>query len=127
MTPTRRRPGRKPAAALATPVAFGVAVPRQKPPAELTGEECEIFYMVTDGMPADWFGSASLPCLMQLCRHGIQSRRIAELIEKAAGDRATTLDDYERLLRLQRAESATIAALSAKLRINPASLRNDRG
>jgi len=102
-------------------------MPRISPPVELSGEEREIFHMVTEGMPADWFGSAALPLLMQLCRHSIQARRVAELVEKAAGDRETTLDYYEQLLRLQRSESAAIASLSAKLRINPASLRNDRG
>src|SRR5215471_19084035 len=91
MQPTRRQRGRKGAAALATAAAFGLTMPRIPPPVELSGEECEIFHMITEGMPADWFGSASLPLLMQLCRHSIQARRVAELVEKAAGDRETTL------------------------------------
>lgn len=127
MTPTRRRPGRKSAADLMTPAAFGLTVPRQKPPPELTGEECEIFYMVTAAMPADWLSTASLPLLMQLCRHSIQARRLSELVEHAAGNRETELTYYASLLQLQRGESAAIGSLSSKLRLNPAALRNDRG
>ena len=127
MTPTRKQRGRKSAAARAIPAAFGVTVPRQKAPTELTGEECEIFYMITDGMPADWISTASLPLVMQLCRHSIQARRLAELLEKLAGDPETLLDTYENLLKLQRAESAIISTLSGKLRISPSALRNDRG
>ena len=127
MALTRKRPGRKSAAARAIPATFGVTVPRHKAPVELTGEECEIFYMLTDGMPADWISTASLPLVMQLCRHSIQARRLAELLEKLAGDPDTLMSTYENLLKLQRAESAIISTLSGKLRISPSALRNDRG
>jgi hypothetical protein len=78
-------------------------------------------------MPADWVSPAATPLLVQLCRHAVQARRVAELIERAAGNRDTRLPYYESLLKLQRAESAMISTLSGKLRINPAALRNDRG
>lgn len=127
MTITRRQRGRKSAAALSTAVTFPIAIPRLPPPAELTGEECETWVAVTDAMPADWFSPAAVPLLVQLCRHTTQARRIAELIERAAGDRETELSYYADLLRMQRTESAAIASLSTKLRISPAALRNDRG
>jgi hypothetical protein len=97
------------------------------PPVELTGEEKETWALVINSLPADWIGEAATPLLVQLARHVTQARRVAELIEKAAGDRGTALAYYESLLRLQRAESAAIGSLSTKLRINPAALRNDRG
>jgi hypothetical protein len=37
------------------------------------------------------------------------------------------MDYYQKLLALQRAESAAIGSLSSKLRLTPSSLRNDRG
>lgn len=97
------------------------------PPIELDGEQKEVWVAVTDAMPADWFGEGAVPLLVQLCRHTVQARRIAELIEQAAGNRETRLDYYDSLLRLQARETAALASLSTKLRLGPASLRNDRG
>ena len=76
---------------------------------------------------AEWFTSATVPLLAQLARHIVQARRIAELIEKAVGQKDTDLGYYVELLKQQRAESQVIATLTTKLRLTPQSRRTDRG
>jgi hypothetical protein len=127
MVTNGRRPGRKSAAALATPAVFPVTIPRLPPPPELDFEQKEFWALITSAVPADWFSAAAVPLLMQLCRHCTQARRLGELLERVAGNRKTELSYYESLLRLQRAESAAIGSLSTKLRLSPSTLRNDRG
>ena len=127
MAITRKQRGRKSAAALATSAAFPLTLPRLPPPVELDGEQKETWVLVTNAMPADWFGPGATPLLVQLCRHTVQARRIAELIEKAAGNPETNLSFYQDLLALQARETAAICSLSTKLRLSPSTLRSDRG
>jgi hypothetical protein len=127
MAITKRQRGRKSAAALATRAQFPLTLPRLQPPVELTGEEKEIWTLVVNDLPADWISPAATPLLVQLCRHCVQARRIAELVEQAAGNRETVLSYYQNLLGLQARESAAITSLSTKLRLGPSSIRNNRG
>lgn len=102
-------------------------VERPTAPHDLTDEEVEVWSAVVNRMPADWFGAETLPLLSQYCRHVIQGRRVAELIEKATGNQTLSLEDYERLLRMQARESSAISSLAVKMRISHSATRNDRG
>ncbi len=102
-------------------------VERPKAPADLIDEEVEIWAAVVNRMPADWFGDETLPLLSQYCRHVIQARRIAELIEKATADPKLHIADYERILRMQARESGAIAQLATKMRISQQATTNHRG
>lgn len=102
-------------------------VPRQPAPHDLTDEETEVWASVVNSEAADWFTPSSAPLLTQYCRHVIQSRRIAELIEKATSDPALDVKDYQRLLDMQRGESAALGTLAQKMRISPHSQTNHRG
>lgn len=130
-----KKRGRISAAALsiATPAPVEV-VPRQRAPHDLIDEECEVWAAVVNNEPADWFSPSTVPLLAQYCRHVVQSRRIAELIEQATGhiDRKTrqptlTVEDYDRLLKMQERESRAIASLATKMRIAQQSTTNHRG
>lgn len=123
---TRRKRGRPSAGDLST-IAPLPAMPRLPRPPELAGEEAEEWLALVNAHPADWFGPGARPALVQLCRHIVQARRIAELIEAAVGKPDTELGYYTKLLEQQRAETQAIARLGAALRLNPQSLRNDRG
>jgi hypothetical protein len=100
---------------------------RQPLPAELSGEESETYLALVNSHEASWFPAGSVPLLVQLCRHVTQARRVAELIEGAVGKPETTIDYYEKLLRMQRIETGAITSLCTKLRLSPQALRNDRG
>ena len=100
---------------------------RQSAPHDLTDEETEVWARIINTEAADWFTPSNMDLLAQYCRHVIQSRRIAELIEKATSDPQLEIRDYQRLLEMQRGESAALGMLAQKMRISPHSQTNHRG
>lgn len=109
-----------------------IAVPiqvieRQRPPHDLTDEEVEIWAAVVSAEPADWFSPSTVPLLAQYCRHVIQAKRIAVLIERGTSDPDLDVKDWERLLKMQERESRMIASLATKMRISQQSTTNHRG
>jgi hypothetical protein len=100
---------------------------RMLAPHDLTDEEVEIWRSVVDAFPADWFSGATVPLLTQYCRHAVQARRIAQLIEKATSDPTLKIEDWNNLLRMQKHESDALCALATKMRITQQSIINHRG
>lgn len=97
-------------------------------PHDLVDEEVEVWASVVGSMPADWFKPENMPLLTQYCRHVVRARHIAEWIEQATGiPGQLSVKDYDRLLRMQVRESATMGSLAAKMRISQSAIRNDRG
>lgn len=126
----KRKRGRPSAASLMTlanPADALEIVERQKPPHDLTDEEIEVWHAVVSTMPADWFDRATVPILGQYCRHVVQARRLAELIENATSDPGLCIKDYDRLLKMQQRESGAITSLATKMRITQQSTTNHRG
>ena len=113
--------GRKSAAELATAPLITIE-PRPVAPSELVDEEATEWEKIVARMPASWFTKECHPLLIQLCRHIIAARRLAQLIEQAAhGDEDFQVEYYMRLLRAQTGQTAVIASVSTKLRITPQS------
>lgn len=120
--------GRKSAASLEVATISAVDTPpRQRPPHELTDEETEVWAAVVSSEAADWFTPATVPLLAQYCRHVVQAKRVAELIERATGDPQLDFRDYDKLLAMQERESRAIASLATKLRVAQQSTTNHRG
>ena len=119
--------GRPSAASLEITASPIEAVPRQRAPHELNDEETEIWFAVVNSQPADWFDAATVPLLTQYCRHVIQARRVAELIEKATSDPELSIKDYDRLLKMEQRESAAISSLATKMRVSQQATTNHRG
>src|SRR4051812_31613878 len=96
-------------------------IERPKCPHDLNDEESEVWFTVINRLPADWFPEETHPILSQYCRAVIQARRVAELIERATGDidpetkePTLTIGAYDRLLKMQVRQSASIAMLATK-------------
>jgi hypothetical protein len=102
-------------------------IERPRPPFDLHDEECVVWAEVVNSMPSDWFTPGSAPLLTQYCRHTVQSRRIAAMIEKATGDPELELIDHARLLRMQAVETNTLALLATKLRLSQQSIKKGTG
>ena len=100
---------------------------RQRAPHDLSDEECEVWSAVVASEPANWFTISTRPLLAQFCRHTIQARRVAELLERALSDKNLSISDYNKLLTMQDRESRAIATLGTKMRINQQSTLNHRG
>jgi hypothetical protein len=118
--------GRRSSADLVAPRPIS-AYPRQPLPPELSGDEAEVFLDIVNTEEAAWFTRANLPLLVQYCRHIVQARRIAELIEACVGRRETELPYYLSLLAAQQRETAAIATLSVKMRVAQQSTRTKNG
>lgn len=102
-------------------------VERPDPPEALTDEQALVWRAVVDSHPADWFTASALPILVQYCRHVVQARRVALLIEQAEADEDIDVDQYNKLLTMQDRESKAIAGTATKLRMTPQATANWRG
>jgi hypothetical protein len=109
--------GRKSAAELS--VIHGVPQ-RPDPPEELTTEQAEEWREIVASLPADWFKRETWPLLLQYCRHIVNARRIARLIEAAQdmdmGDR-TALMRLNRLLSTQERQTGALVSLGTRMRL----------
>ncbi len=113
--------GRKSAAELAIAPLITIE-PRPVAPSDLVDEEAAEWEKIVSRMPAIWFTKETHPLLVQLCRHIIASRRLAQLIHQAAhGDEDFQVEYYMRLLRALACQTGVIASVSTKLRITPQS------
>lgn len=120
--------GRPSAAALEiAPVGRIETIPRQTAPHDLNDEETEVWAAVVNSLPADWFTPDTVPLLSQYCREVVQARRVAELIERATSDPELSIKDYDRLLKMQARQSATIRSLATSMRISQQATTNHRG
>lgn len=71
---------------------------------------------------AHLYTEASQPILIQLCRHVVNSNRIDREIHRVRDPKLLI-----QLSRAQRDESAAIASLSTKIRLNPSAIADHRG
>ena len=111
-----------------------LAVEPLEAPPDLTKEETAIWWAVVNNKDADWFSPMTAPLLAQYCRHAVQARRIAELINHATSEidpktkiPTLTVKEYDRLLRMQQRESALLKSLATAMRISQQATINTRG
>lgn len=96
------------------------AISRPGPPDHLTDEQAAEWQNIVNRMPADWFPRETHGMLAAYCRHVVESRRVATLIESVmAGEQGDRwLEDYDRLLKMQERESRAVSALARGMRIS---------
>lgn len=118
-TVTKRR-GRKSAGDLVAESTIAGAVMRMKrpdPPSELTPEQAEVWVSVVSTFAADYFRTEMHPILVQYCRHVVQARRVAQLIQAMESRDELDIDAYQKLLKMQDTESRCIASMGTKMRL----------
>ena len=119
--------GRVSEAALATRAETIERSPRIPPPHDLNDEETEVYVSIINSEQADWFSPSTIPLLAQYCRHVIQPRRIAEMLEKVTAPKNFDVKMYSKLLSLQSRQSIILAVLATKMRISQQSTLNQNG
>lgn len=111
--------GRKSAGklAVANPVE---ALPRHAPPESLRAVEAEIWLMVTNALPADWFGRDQLPLLLAYCKHSARAQLLDEQID-AFEPKWLKQDEglrrYDKLLAMRERETRQITSLARSMRL----------
>ena len=101
------------------------AIQRPDAPYNLTDTEAEEWRAIVNSMPAEHFARVHYPMLVQLCRHIVQSNRIAQLIEQCCAKKkgkTFDVDEYDALLGQQSRESSAIIRLQRSMRLTQQSL-----
>jgi hypothetical protein len=109
--------GRKSMADLAiTPTSLG-PVMRPDAPYDVTTEEAEEWWAITNRMPAEWFPRETHALLTNFCRHVVTARRISQLISVTETAEHLDIEMYDRLLRMRERESRAASSLATRLRM----------
>ena len=90
---------------------------RPKPPLDLTPVQSDEWVDIVNALPADWFSPENFPLLAQYCRHTVEARRVAQLIDQECSSEKLDIEYYEILLRLQRQETIALKTLAASMRL----------
>jgi len=90
---------------------------RPEPPSELTDEQAAEWLAVVERLPADWFQRETHGMLAQYCRHVVDARRVAQLIESACGSDEFDVNEYDRLLKMQEREGRALSSLATRMRM----------
>ena len=96
------------------------AIRRHAPPESLSDLETEIWVMVVDALPAEWFGRDQLPLLLAYCKHSARAQILDREID-AFNPQWLKDDDglkrYDKLLAMRDRESKQITSLARSMRI----------
>ena len=91
---------------------------RPAPPDDLTEQQAEEWRAIVARCPADWFPRETYALLGQYCRHVVSARWLGKLLDQFEREPNVKLDEYERVSKLVRAESAILASLATKMRLS---------
>ncbi len=115
-----KQPGRKSTAQLEVVGRAKVVekIDRPKPPREMNTEQGEVWSPIVDALPPEWFPPETHQSLVSYCRHVVQARRIAELIDaEVEGGDDFDLRRYDKLLAMQERESRAMSSLATRMRL----------
>jgi hypothetical protein len=93
---------------------------RPIPPDDLTERQADEWRRIVGRLPADWFPAETWPLLAAYCRHIVQARRIADLVNSFQPTWAGEDGGLERLNllgKMQDREHRAMANLATKLRL----------
>ena len=100
-------------------------ITRPDAPYDLSDAAAEQWRTIVASMPAEHFAPSHYPMLTQLCRHKVESNRIAQLIEQCCEKKkgkTFNLNEYKLLTKMQKGESAEINRLMRSMRLTHQSL-----
>jgi hypothetical protein len=109
--------GRPSIASLIVPDSPTEIIQRPDAPYDLTDEQAEEWRAIVGTMDLGHFMRGNYPLLAQLCRHIVNARRIAQLIEQCVKEEEFDRKEYGILLQLEATESAAIMRLSCSMRL----------
>jgi hypothetical protein len=93
---------------------------RPPPPDDLTEPQAVEWRRIVARMPGDWFPAETWPILAALCRHIVQARMLADLVNQfrpAWAAEEGGLERLDRLLKMLDREHHAICRMSTKLRL----------
>ncbi len=92
-------------------------IERPKPPLDLTPAQSDEWVVIVNVLPADWFSPENHPLLAQYCRHIVNARHTAQLIDQECSSPEMDIRQYLELLGAQHKQTAALKALAASMRL----------
>ena len=92
-------------------------IQRPDAPYDLTDEQAEEWRAIVGTMDPGHFMRGNYPLLAQLCRHIVNARRLAQLIEQCAKQKKLNRVEFASLLAMQAVESSAIIRLCRSMRL----------
>ena len=92
-------------------------IERPEPPLDLTPAQSDEWTTITSALPADWFSPENYPLLAQYCRHIVNARHTAQLIDQECSGEALNVNLYLDLLAAQHKQTTALKALAASMRL----------
>ena len=93
-------------------------IDRPSPPLHMTPDQTDEWVAVANSMPADWFTRETHSLLEQWCRHTVDARRIAFLIDQEMSSKEIDVHSLDKLLAMQARETSSMKALASAMRIS---------
>lgn len=109
--------GRQSAAELAVVQNVTEIVPRPVAPDDLTDEQAAEWDAIVARLPADWFPRETHGLLKQYCRHAVEARRIAQLVDQLCAGEDFDVMAYDKLLQMQEREGRAMSSLATRMRL----------
>ena len=92
-------------------------IERPEPPLDLTPAQSDEWTTITSALPADWFSPENYPLLAQYCRHIVNARHTAQLIDQECSGNEMDGKLYLDLLAAQHKQTTALKALAASMRL----------
>ena len=92
-------------------------IERPEPPLDLTPAQSDEWTTITSALPADWFSPENYPLLAQYCRHIVNARHTAQLIDQECSGEELNVNLYLDLLAAQHKQTTALKALAASMRL----------
>ena len=93
------------------------AIHRPDAPYDLTDEQSALWLQIVEDMPADHFTGRLQPMLADYCRHTVEARQIAFLIERMKSEGDFEVQEYDRLLKMRERETRAASMFALKVGI----------
>ncbi len=90
---------------------------RPKPPLDLTPAQSDEWVEIVNSLPADWFSPENYPLLAQYCRHIVNARHLAQLIDQECSNKEMDVRLYLDLLDKQHKQTLALKSLAASMRL----------
>ena len=90
---------------------------RPKPPLDLTPAQSDEWADIVNALPADWFSPENYPLLAQYCRHIVNARHTAQLIDQECSGKEMDVKLYLDLLAAQHKQTTALKSLAASMRL----------
>ena len=109
--------GKKTGSQIVAQSAAVALIERPEPPLDLTPAQSDEWVTITSALPADWFSPENHPLLAQYCRHIVNARHIAQLIDQECSGNEMDVKLYLDLLAAQHKQTTALKALAASMRL----------